>query len=412
MKKYITEGAKNKQDLTARYSAVQMLFWMELVTISGYAAYYLLDAGMTNTQVGLLLALGAAASALISPLFAAYADLPQSPSIKKLQMGMSAGMLLLGAVLLGLFHRSFIGTAVVYFVVFLLLQLEQPFLNSLGSETIDQKKKLNYGMARAFGSVGYMVLAFILGRATLSKGAAVVPMAIMATAAGFFAANVLFPFEKSRHSSPQKRKEKKDSGSFGSFFKRYRDYLISLAGCVCLSFGHVYVNSFLLQIVQSKGGGSGDMGNIMSLTAAVELIVMFGYGYMVRKRPSAFWFRISGIFFTLKVLSTLLIPSLGGLYFALLFQPMGWGLIQVSCVYFINDIMAPEDKIKGQALFTSSHMVATVLGSITGGFLLDHGGVARMLMVGTTVSAIGTVLLLIYGKRAALRANVSGTAVK
>ena len=407
MEKHNAVRTGNGQDLTARYSAAQMFFWMELATISGYAAYYLLDAGMTNTQVGIHLALGAAASTLIAPLLAAYADKPQSPSVKMLQLGMAAVMFLLGGVLLGLFHRSFAGTAAVYFVIFLLLQLEKPFLNSLGSETIDQKKQLNFGTARAFGSVGYMILAFVLGRATQSKGAAAVPVVIMVLSAGFFLANALFPFQKSQHLSPQKRKERKDRSD--SFFLRYRDYLISLAGCVCLSFGHVCLNSFLLQIVQSKGGSSADMGSIMSITAATELIVMFGYGYLVRRHTSAFWFRISGIFFTLKVLSTLLAPNLGGLYFAALFQPMGWGLIQVSSVYFINDIMAPEDKIKGQAMFTSSHMVAAVLGSMTCGFLLDHGGVGRMLTVGSAVSAVGTILLLIYGKKAALRTKPAQT---
>ena len=385
------------QDLTAQYSVIQMLFWMELVTISGYAAYYLLDAGMTNTQVGFVLALGAAVSAVLQPAVAAWADRPQSPSIKKLQMGLSVLMFVLGIVLLALFHRSSAGTVVVFFLVFLILQLEQPLLNSLGSETIDQKKKLNFGVARAFGSIGYMILAFLLGRVTEGKGAAAVPVAVMAVAAGYFLANQLFPFEKTCSGQAA---DAPDSGKSESFFTRYRSYMISLAGCVCLSVGHVYINSFLLQIVQSKGGGSAVMGNIMSLEAGIELSVMFGYSYISRKLSSAFCFRISGIFFTLKVLFTLLAPDINALYLSQVFQPFAWGLIQVSAVYFISGIMAPEDKIKGQAMFTSSHMIATVIGSLTGGLLLDHGGPERMLLVGTVVSAVGTVLLLIYGKRA------------
>ena len=386
-----------KQDLTVSYSVIQMLFWMELVTISGYAAYYLLDAGMSNTQVGVVLALGAAVSALLQPSAAAWADRPQSPSLKRIQMGLSIVMFALGILLLTLFHRSFTGTVAVFFLVFLVLQLEQPFLNSLGSETIDQKKKLNFGAARAFGSIGYMILAFILGRVTEWKGAVIVPAAVIMTAAGYFLSNAVFPFEKSvRQGQADVRTQK----AAESFFTRYRAYMISLVGCVCLSVGHVYINSFLLQIVQSKGGGSGVMGNIMSLEAGIELSVMFGYSFLARKLSSAFCFRISGVFFTLKVLATLLAPDLNALYLSQLFQPFAWGLIQVSSVYFINSIMAPEDKIKGQALFTSSHMIATVIGSLTGGFLLDHGGVSRMLLVGTVISAVGTILLLVYGKKA------------
>ena len=400
MKSATNNEAAVQRDLTPRYSLVQMLFWMELVTISGYASYYLLDAGMSNTMVGIILALGAGVSALIQGTAAAYADRPQSPSIKKILLGLSVLMFMMGGVLLALFHRSPAGTVAVFFLAFLLLQIEQPFLNSLGSESIDQKKKLDFGIARAFGSLGYMLLAFILGRASESMGPVCIPAAIMLTAAGFFLTNYLFPFRKSPRPETDRNASKEAKTGADSFLRRYRFYMTALAGCVGLSVGHVYINSYLLQIVTSKGGGSGEMGNMMSLMAGIELFVMFGYSFLARKASSTFWFRFSGIFFTLKILAYLISPNLTALYISQIFQPLGWGLQQVSAIYFINSIMRPEDKIKGQAFFTSAHMIATVIGSLTGGFLLDHGGAGRMLLIGTVISAIGTVLVWVYGKKA------------
>ena len=81
-----------------------------------------------------------------------------------------------------------------------------------------------------------------------------------------------------------------------------------------------------------------------------------------------------------------------------LIQPLGWGLLSVSSVYYISEAMAPSDKVKGQAFFTAVFTLGNVLGNLTAGFLLDHGGVFAMLLCGSIVSAIGAALLLLSGK--------------
>ncbi len=134
----------------------------------------------------------------------------------------------------------------------------------------------------------------------------------------------------------------------------------------------------------------------------VGIPVMLIYGKLRTWRPDSFWFRISGIFFTLKVLLTLLTPTIGFLYPVQLIQPLGWGLLSVSSVYYINETMAPSDKVKGQAFFTAVFTLGNVLGNLTAGLLLDHGGVFAMLLCGSIVSAIGAALLLFSGK---LQAN-------
>jgi PPP family 3-phenylpropionic acid transporter len=145
------------------------------------------------------------------------------------------------------------------------------------------------------------------------------------------------------------------------------------------------------------------MGNLMSVAALLELTVMLIYGKLRTWRPDPFWFRISGIFFTLKVLLTLLAPTIGFLYPVQLIQPLGWGLLSVSSVYYISETMAPSDKVKGQAFFTAVFTLGNVLGNLTAGLLLDHGGVFSMLLCGSVVSATGAALLLLSGRLPANR---------
>ena len=289
---------------------------------------------------------------------------------------------------------------------------------SIGAESIDAGRRLNFGLSRAFGSAGYMAAAFLLGQFSVHAGPVLVPAGIAAASFALLLSSAAYPQSPKRSQKAARPSEGhvgsassenspaasqlRAEGSIFSFFARYPQYAVALVGLLPIFIGHIYINNYLLQIVRSKGAGSSSMGNLMSVAALLELTVMLIYGKLRTWRPDSFWFRISGIFFTLKVLLTLLTPTIGFLYPVQLIQPLGWGLLSVSSVYYISEAMAPSDKVKGQAFFTAVFTLGNVLGNLTAGFLLDHGGVFAMLLCGSIVSAIGAALLLFSGK---LQAN-------
>ena len=77
---------------------------------------------------------------------------------------------------------------------------------------------------------------------------------------------------------------------------------------------HSLINSFNYQIAMAKGGGSGEMGNAMTISAVSELPTMFLFGYLLKKKSSVFWFRLSGLFLSFDRRS--LPPFLARLLFA------------------------------------------------------------------------------------------------
>ena len=412
--------ARASRDLTFPYALLQMFYWMNMAVTAGYASFFLLGAKLTNSQIGLLLAAGGLLSALIQPLLAAFADKSSSLSVRFLMMLMSALLLVCSLLLVFLFHGNIAAVSVIYLLAYLILLLQQPFLNTIGAESIDAGRHLNFGLSRAFGSAGYMAAAFLLGQFSVHTGPVLVPAGIAAASFALLLSSAAYP-KVQKHSQQAggvaggndgvaqsetppaaSRSHTEAEGSIFSFFTRYPQYAVALAGLLPIFIGHIYINNYLLQIVESKGAGSSSMGNLMSVAALLELTVMLVYGKLRTWRPDPFWFRISGIFFTLKVLLTLLAPTIGFLYPVQLIQPLGWGLLSVSSVYYINETMAPSDKVKGQAFFTAVFTLGNVLGNLTAGFLLDHGGVFAMLLCGSVVSTIGAALLLLSGK---LQAN-------
>lgn len=164
-----------------------------------------------------------------------------------------------------------------------------------------------------------------------------------------------------------------------------------------------FVNLYLLDAGYTStsigtiiAGGSSEMGTSMALAAIIEIPTMVFFSQLLKIAKCHTWFRICGIFFMLKSLFTLLVPSIPGFYAVQLFQMGGWGIISVSAVYYASSIMAPRDTVKGQAYYTVSFTLGNVLGAILGGWLIDLAGVTTMLIFGTACAFVGAVILLAF----------------
>ena len=104
------------------------------------------------------------------------------------------------------------------------------------------------------------------------------------------------------------------------------------------------------------------------------------------------WMRLSALFFTVKAALVWLAPSVSAFYAAQTAQLLGWGLISVASVHYINGVMEEGDAIKGQAYFTMTFTLGSVLGALVGGRMLDAAGVDALLGCICILSAAGTLL--------------------
>lgn len=380
---------------TASYAVVQFFFWFAYGTALSYASPYLLACGLSNTAIGLINAAACTLSVLIQPALAAFADREKSPSLKVI-LTVLLGIMLLFSILLAVSTgKSGTVSGALLGVVILALQLSLPLVNALATESMNAGMPLNFGIARGFGSIGYAVMSFSMGQLIARKGPELQPPALVFFCVCLLLAILCFPFRKRRR---ELRGGGRDQGSISAFIRHYPVFCVTLIGCVLIYVSHVLINNYVYQIVVAKGGGSEHMGIAMALAGLLEVIPMFIFPWMLQKKNSGFWFRLSGIFFTLKVLGTQLASTMGALYLVQLFQPMGWGLLTVASVYYVNEIMREQDRIKGQAYMTMSLTVATILGSLCGGWLIDTLGIDGMLLVALACGALGTGIVW-FGKR-------------
>lgn len=378
-----------QSNITVQYSLIQAFFWMAVAAASGFASLFLLDAGYTSAQVGMLIAAANLLSAAIQPVVAALADRPGAPSARRFVIFLST----LAAVnAVGLFFfRGKVLIGLIYDCTITLLQTNTGLVNAMGVLGFRQP---NFGVARGMGSVGYAVLSFGLGYIAEWLGVQTVPAAALFCAAALMMSAVRYPDFKNTGT-----RNRAAADSPLAFFARYPRYGLALVGLVLVFTSHNFLTSFTYQIIVTKGGGSSEMGTSMAVAALVELPPMFFFLTMLKWGKSHFWFRLSGFFFTLRILGTLLCTSVSGFYAVQIFQMMGWGLLSVCSAYYINLIMEPEDAVKGQAYYTVSITVGNVLGAMLGGWLIDHLGVSAMLTVGTLIGLIGSVIILFSAQK-------------
>lgn len=383
--------ANEKLRLTAAYAAVQFFYWFCYGIALSYASPFLLACGLTNTAIGVISAAACALSVWVQPLLATYADRENSLSIKTLLLIMAAAELVFGVLLIAVPMENPTLNGLLQAGAILIIEIALPFVNALATETMNAGRAMDFSAARGMGSLGYALMSLSIGALIARLGEKTVPWSLAVFAACFLISVLLFPFEKGRKQAGES--PAKGDGAV-AFARRYPAFAVTLAGCVLIYLSHVLINNFLFQIVVAKGGNSQHMGASMALAGVLEVVTMVLFSRMLKKKDCGFWFRISGIFFALKALGTLLAPSIGALYAVQLLQMPGWGLMTVASVYYVNSIMAERDRIKGQAYMTMSLSVGTILASLCGGWLIDVSGVNGMLTAAVLCGAAGSAIVL------------------
>lgn len=385
-----------KYKRTIQYACIQCGYWMGVGGLIGFSSAYLLENGYTNGQIGVIVAICSLVSTFGQPIVAGRIDRSGGKQLKH-WLYLIAGSLLAAALLQAfLFPITRLGASILFAADMALLQMVLPLINSLSVGKEPEVGRTDFGIARGIGSLAYAVLAAILGKCVARWGARSISLAICGIFLLLFLSIHFYVYEPRELEARDARREPSEKG----FLRRYPRFGITLAGCILLYISHVLLNNFTLQIVLAKGWDSVVMGNMQAIAAILELPVMFCFGWLLKKKPASFWFRLCGIAFFLKAVGTLLVTSVEGFYAVQLMQMGGWAVIAVAPVYYIKGIMAPRDAVKGQSYFTMTNTIGTVVGSSMGGFLIDGFGMGRALLFGSICAAIGAAILFVSVQRA------------
>ena len=397
----------------AEYSLIQFWYWFLHGNVANFASVYLLDRGISNSVIGIMMAFACCGAILVQALSSGWADRVGIRALKILLIGADMTLAACSLICILFGGSPSVIPAGFYVMMLVVTQMLLPFVNAVGTESINRGMKINFGIARGIGSVGFAAMSVAVGQIAGRFGAKALPFSILAAAFIHFLCVSRFWTKLRRAGAISEGKvsvrgddgiSAEDTGgrkAFGkgkssaggrAFLRKYHYFGFLMAAYVLVFCCHVYMNSFLFQIVLDKGGDSAGLGIAMAIAAASELPVMFFFDRMLRHRNAAFWMKLSAFFFALKGLGQLLAPNMTVLYIAQLLQMPGWGLVSVASVRYIDQVMQQEDKVKGQAYINMPLTFAKIIGTMTGGLLIDGIGAKGMLLTAVIVSAAGAIM--------------------
>ncbi len=376
---------KRKNSMQAPFVLMQGAIWGAYGFLFSYANRYLLAKGLLSYEIGLILGLATAGAFLLQPLLTAGVD-KHLFSCRSVLLGAGALM----AVCCGLLLVAAKAWLVVllYALACVALQVLPAFSNAIAMEALHGGKYLNFGIARGIGSVSFGLCAQLAVPAIDRLGLGMIPMLT-----GFLAIFLMASALRFTQSKSVKR-DTKNPTPLLKFFRKNKKFALFLLGSVLLFIGHNVLTNCMYQIARWKGDEAAQ-GTALLISALVELPAMFLFGFMSKKAASGKWVCLSGVFFTLRLLLSWLLPDVTGLYAAQLAQTLGFALFAVSSVYYVDSVVEKRDVVKGQTYLGISNTLGCLLASFLGGVLIDGVGMEKMFLICTLISLAGMLLLFL-----------------
>ncbi len=385
----------DKLNCTAGYSLVQFVTWSYYAIVLAFASNVLYEFGFSDSRISLFMGIFTALSVAVQVAAGELLSRIKKWDVAGVLVLFGAVMLLCAAVVL-LPDCNRILAVGAFGVICMLLQTLPSLANSMGMDSIRRGAPTDYSIARGIGSLGYSITALLTGVLVRRLGVAAVHMLTIGVSVLLILSAVWYR-RTIRGLAEAESEENRESK--GPFFSRYPRFAVFLFGMAFLCVSHGLLCNFMFQIMTSRGAGAVEQGVTTSISSLVELPIMFGFPFMLKKLRCDKWVRIAGFCMLLKPLLILLANAPGGIYLAQATQSIGYGLWVIGSVNYAERVVDQGESIRAQSYHGAVTTVSTVLALSMGGVLIEYLGVQTMVMVSLGCSLVGAVIVLFAAQK-------------
>lgn len=385
----------DKLNCTAGYSLVQFVTWSHYAIVLAFASNVLYEFGFSDSRISLFMGIFTALSVAVQVAAGELLSRIKKWDVAGVLVLFGAVMLLCAAVVL-LPDCNRILAVGAFGVICMLLQTLPSLANSMGMDSIRRGAPTDYSIARGIGSLGYSVTALLTGVLVRRLDVAAVHMLTIGVSVLLILSAVWYR-STIRDLAGAESEENRESKA--PFFSRYPRFAVFLFGMAFLCVSHGLLCNFMFQIMTSRGAGAMEQGIATSISSLVELPIMFGFPFMLKKLRCDKWVRIAGFCMLLKPLLILLANAPGGIYLAQATQSIGYGLWVIGSVNYAERVVDQGESIRAQSYHGAVTTVSTVLALSMGGVLIEYLGVQTMVMVSLGCSLVGAVIVLFAAQK-------------
>ncbi len=391
------QAGKSLKKINAKFSMIQCSFMMSFSAIVGFSVVLLQSRNFKSSEIGIILAVECVASVISQTFLGSFADKHKKIPLKRILLVIMCLSFIINMILMVIPSEFFI-TMFIFIMIGMTEYSATGLINSLAIQFVNIGIPVNFGLARGLGSLAYAAGGFIIGKVVTQSG----PESILVIHAVFLIIMIISVciFDKPGSETAVQEsisiEQPESNDSVWHMLAANKKLLYFLAAMILTFISHGMLANFLPQIVEHVGGNSGDYGTAMSLAALSEIPTMLCFSFFMKKTTSGKLVILSFLFFFVK--SVLFIFS-NNIYFIFTFQMLqilGYGLFVPASVYYVNEIVDKNEKIRGQSLVTVASMgIGITIGNLLGGVILDSKGVPAMLIVSTVFSFLGFVIVFL-----------------
>lgn len=384
-----------KFQATASYTLIQAMMWGFYAILLCFTSNFLYEFGFQDSQISLVLGLATAASCALQLGIAELVSRNPKWRLYRVILVIAGVMAVCCCAMLTGFPPAAVGGLAVCCA---LLQAIPALGNSLGMDAIEKGSPTSYSLARGFGSLSYSILAWLTGSLVRSFGAKVLPVIALAGLV-VLVIGVLWFHRAGEGGLSVQRKARKAAPAGGNFLKTYPRFAVFLLGSILLAVSHNLLTNFMFQIISAKGGGAAEQGIATSISALVELPVMFLFPLFLKKARCDQWVRFSTVFFLAKTLGLYFATTPYGVYAAQATQMLGYGLFVIATVSYASKAVGKDDVVRAQSYMASTAAIGALFATSTGGVICQWLGVQAMLLVSTAAAAVGGIIVLLSAEK-------------
>ena len=386
---------------TPKYAVIQGLYWAIYCLMVSFASAFLLDRGFTNSSIGLILGLSYLFSAILQPIAGALF------SRRRLRLNRAVACVYMPVALIALAILTLPIPngllAVLMAIMFTVQSMMQPSVNALSQAMESEDDRINFGLARGVGSACYALSSFVMGRLLTRFAPSILPGAY---GVAVIVLILVLLSVRTTVSQGGVSVARRDDSYFGILREHPRLGLF-LIGIACMFLTYSFIDSFLLQILQSIGGTSANLGTAITLSAMTELPAMILFSRLSRRGLGLKLYMGSIWFWLAKDLLTFLAPSPQVLYVVQLLNFASCAVYVPGMLIYMRQTLPEAQLLRGVTLAGTATTLGSLAATLMGGWLMDAAGVRAALGIVQIFAIAGSVLLTL-ALWSAVRSKQSG----
>lgn len=370
---------KKDKILTIKYSGLQAYYWFINVAAMVFMILFLRNRGFSDVAIGILQMIKYLMSVVSQMVISDLVDRHRDRITLKQVICIMCFIGFVSTVILIMFHLGFIGTAICFAFFGGTINGVYPYINAMAASFEEAGRNLAYNFARGIGALTWALGSIIISLLVNALGIESI-LWIQA-----FMLSALFAGTLAMDSLPKPRRKKDNrSGAhnYWELFVKFPHYTLFLISSVFLFVATNLQTAYMADVVALLGGGNTQLGYIEFLIAIYEVIASFLFVRVNKRFKIETILKLCPVFALMQSISIQFAPNLVSLAILNAFYIFGVGIFWTTSVKYVMKSIPSADWTKGQALANVASVgIGGIIGSLLGGYIIEHYGVYKMLML-------------------------------